>query len=254
MTAPLTRGALDAPAPDKLEFDEEITNDSDKHKKSPLYSQALYELAHTLIQEVEDEKAEKVLGKLIRNPKDSLYYYKALNEMGMLHANRKEFDAALEYYKKVVEKSPLTEEGQSALAGIENIYQSQNKPQEFLSYLDKVGLSSIKSQDEKETMLFNSAEQIFLSGNYTAALAALNSFINSYPNGNKAAHANFYIAECYNSEDIDTNTLENAVYWYEYALEQGCELCYYHLGICYEFGRGTDENIKKAVDIHIHRN
>ncbi len=179
---------------------EEITNDSDKHKKSPLYSQALYELAHTLIQEVEDEKAEKVLGKLIRNPKDSLYYYKALNEMGMLYANRKEFDAALEYYKKVVEKSPLTEEGQSALAGIENIYQSQNKPQEFISYLDKVGLSSIKSQDEKETMLFNSAEQIFLSGNYTAALAALNSFINSYPNGNKAAHANFYIAECYNSE------------------------------------------------------
>ena len=64
------------------------------------------------------------------------------------------------------------------------------------------------------------------------------------------AYLMFMLAECYNSEDIDTNTLENAVYWYEYALEQGCELCYYHLGICYEFGRGTDENIKKALEMY----
>ena len=64
------------------------------------------------------------------------------------------------------------------------------------------------------------------------------------------AYLMFMLAECYNSEDIDTNTLENAVYWYEYALEQGCELCYYHLGICYEFGRGTDENIEKALEMY----
>ena len=194
---------------------EEITNDSAQHMKSPLYSQALYELAHTLIQEVEDEKAEKVLQKLISNPQESLYHFKALNEMGMLYANRKDFESALECYKKVVEKAPLTEEGQSALAGIENIYQSQNKPQEFLAYLDKVGLSSIKSQDEKENMLFNSAEQIFLSGNYTSALAALNSFIASYPNGNKAAQANFYIAECYNYE----GKIEKAAEYYYRVME-----------------------------------
>ncbi|MBR5856871.1 MAG: tetratricopeptide repeat protein, partial [Bacteroidales bacterium] len=179
---------------------EEITGNSAQHVNSPLYSQALYELAHTLIQEVEDEKAERVLFKLINNSKEGLYYFKALNEMGMLYANRKEYDSALECYKKVVEKSPVSEEGQSALAGIESIYQSMNKPQEFLAYLDKVGLSSVKSPDERESMLFNSAEQIFLSGNYTAALAALNRFINSYPDGNKAAQANFYIAECYNHE------------------------------------------------------
>lgn len=64
------------------------------------------------------------------------------------------------------------------------------------------------------------------------------------------AYLMFMLAECYNSEDIDTNTLENAVYWYEYALEKGCELCYYHLGMCYEFGRGTDENIEKALEMY----
>lgn len=194
---------------------EEITDNSPEHKSSPLYSQALYELARTRIQNVEDDKAEKVLAQLLENPKDSLYYYKALIEMGMINANRKDYDKALEYYKTVVEKAPVTEEGQSALAGIENIYQSTNRPQEFLAYLDKVGLSSVKTPDERESMLFNAAEQIFLSGNYTGALAALNSFIEQYPQGSKAAQANFYIAECYNKE----GKIEKAAHFYYKVME-----------------------------------
>ncbi len=179
---------------------EEITGDKAIHKNSPLYSQALYELARTRIQNVEDEKAEEALEKLLKNPGNTPYYYKALNEMGMINANRKEYNKALEYYKRVVELAPVTEEGQSALAGIENIYQSQNRPDLFLAYLDNIGLSSVKSADERENMLFNSAEQIFLSGNCTEALAALNTFIEKYPQAEKIAQANFYIAECYNKE------------------------------------------------------
>lgn len=194
---------------------EEITGNRNEHISSPLYSQALYELARTRIQSVEDEKAEKVLARLLDNPKDSLYYYKAMIEMGMINANRKDYTKALEYYKKVVEESPLSEEGQSALAGIENIYQSQNRPQEFLAYLDQVGLSSVKSPDERESMLFNSAEQIFLSGNYTGALAALSSYLEQYPAGSKNAQANFYMAECYNKE----GKIEKAANYYYKVME-----------------------------------
>ena len=169
-----------------------------KHISSPLYSTALYELGRTHVQNVEDNKAEEVLNKLINNPKDSTYYYKALLEMGMINANKQNYDKALEYYKTIVDKKPISEEAQSALAGIENIYQTKNKPEEFLSYLDKIGLSATKTEDEKENMLFNSAEQIFLSENYTDALNSLNSFVAKYPDGTKISHANFYIAECYN--------------------------------------------------------
>ncbi len=65
------------------------------------------------------------------------------------------------------------------------------------------------------------------------------------------AYYMFMLAECYNSEDIAANTLENAVYWYEYALENGCSLPYYHLGICYQFGRGVEENLQKAEEFYI---
>lgn len=60
------------------------------------------------------------------------------------------------------------------------------------------------------------------------------------------AYLKFMLAECYNSEEVDVNTFEDALYWYEYALEGGCELVYYHLGLCYQFGRGTEEDLGKA--------
>mgnify|MGYP000762953567 CR=1 FL=1 len=60
------------------------------------------------------------------------------------------------------------------------------------------------------------------------------------------AYLKFMLAECYNSEDVDVNTFEDALYWYEYAQESGCELVYYHLGLCYQFGRGTEEDLEKA--------
>ncbi len=168
-----------------------------EHSDSPLYSMALYELGRTLVQNVEDEEAEPVFEKLINNPKDSSFYYKSLLEMGMINANRQNYEAALRYYKTIIEKNPVSNEGQSALSGIESVYQSLNRPEEFLAYLDAVGLSSIKSADEKELMLFNAAEQIYLSGNYSRALESLLSYLDKYPDGAKKANACFYIADCY---------------------------------------------------------
>lgn len=199
----------------KIALLEEITSAS--HSNSPLYTTALYELGRTFVQNVEDDKAEKILDKLITNPKDSTFHYKALLEMGMINANRQNYEKALEYYKIIVNKKPISEEGQNALAGIENIYQSRNNPQAFLNYLDEIGLSSIKTEDEKENMLFNSAEQVFLGGQYTDALNLLKSFIAKYPNGTKTVQAYFYMAECHNN----LGKKEKAAEYYYKVMESG---------------------------------
>ena len=116
--------------------------------------------------------------------------------MGLIKSNHRKYEKALEYYTTIVDKKPISEEAQSALAGIEGIYTRKNKPEEFLTYLDNIGMSTIKSADERETMLFNSAEQIFLGGNYTKALNTLTSFVNKYTDRHDAPQANYYIAEC----------------------------------------------------------
>lgn len=169
-----------------------------EHTEKPLYTQAVYELGRTYVQNGKDKEAMQILDRLINNPPDSLYYHKALLEIGMINANKQNYGEALMYYKKIVEDKAVSEETQSALAGIENIYQQQNKSEEFLAYLDNIGLSETKSASERETMLFNSAEQVFLSGNWTAAITSLQKFLEKYPDGSKAQHAQFYIAESYN--------------------------------------------------------
>ena len=162
---------------------------------SPLYPKAMYELGRAYVQVEDDNKAVSCFNKLIENPSDSIYFSKSLLELGMINSNKGDYDAALDYFSRIVEGMPLSEDAQSALAGIESIYQIKNKPQEYLEYLDRIGMSSVKSADEKEMMLFNSAEQIFLSGNYQEALSSLNSFIEKYPDGGKTAQAYFYLGE-----------------------------------------------------------
>ncbi len=165
---------------------------------SPLYPKAMYELGRTYIQVNDPDKAIECFNLLIVNPSDSIYYSKSLLELGMINSNLGKYDIALDYFSKIVETIPLSEDAQSALAGIESIYQINNKPEEYLAYLDRIGMSSVKSADEKEMMLFNSAEQIFLSENYHEALISLESFIKKYPEGAKTSQAYFYMGETLN--------------------------------------------------------
>lgn len=189
----------------------------EENRQSPLYTQAMYELGRTYVQNLDDKNAEPIFRELTTVSADSSYYFKALLELGMIEANKKDYSKALEYYKAIVAKQPVSEEGQSALAGIENIYQRENKPEEFLAYLDTIGLSSVKTPGEKESMLFNSAEQIYLSNNYKEALDVLTSFVGKYPDGPKSAHAHFYMAECYTK----LNKPEKAADNYRKVMETG---------------------------------
>ncbi|MFA6713233.1 MAG: tetratricopeptide repeat protein [Bacteroidales bacterium] len=165
------------------------------NEAAQLYSQSLFELGRTYVQRGDDESASDCFYTLLRSKRDSTFYSKSLLELAMIETNNGKYDRALAYYKNIVEDAPLSPEVQDAITGMESIYQTLNKPEDFLAYLDELGLSGIKSTGEKELMLFNAAEHIFLSGNYPAAMNSLQSFIASYPNGTKTAQAYFYLAE-----------------------------------------------------------
>lgn len=179
----------------KIEILERITR---TRPDSDLYNQSLFELGRTYTQADRYDNARTVFSRLIAEGQTNPYYLRSLLEMGMISSNMSQNSRALEYYKKVVEVSPVSEEAVNALAGIENIYQSENRTQEYLAYLERTGLSSVKSEDEKEMMLFNSAEQVFLAGDYSGAAVSLTSYIKEYPNSSKLAQATFYLAEALN--------------------------------------------------------
>ena len=187
------------------------------YRDSPLYTEALYELGRTQVQNSNDKDAIETFNKLINNPPDSIYYCKALLEIGMINSNRHYADAAIKNYKEIIEKQPSSQEAQTALNALENIYQNQNKSEVFLAYVQESGAATAKTPAEKESLIYNSAEQIYMSGKYEAAISALSTFTDRYPSGPRYAQAMFYLAESYRK----TDNQEKAIGCYRKVMECG---------------------------------
>ena len=164
---------------------------------SRFYPEALFELGRSYAVKEDDDNAFKCFNMLAESVKDSTFVAKAYIEMGSLARNQSQFNEALGYYKTVVEEMPKSEFAEDALAAIESIYQTKNEPEEYLAYIEGIGKGASKTDDEKKDMIFNSAEQIFLSENYQKALVALQAYKEKYPEGKNAYKADFYIAESY---------------------------------------------------------
>jgi len=171
----------------------------EQHPNSSYMDQAMYELGRTYVQQGMPDKAEVLYNKLLTT--ENQFHNKVLLELGMIASNKGFYDSAVTYYKQILTNSPYCEEAKDALSGMESIYQQQNKAEEFLEYIDKIGMSSSKTIGEKENMLFNSAEQIFLDGNMLKAIASLKSFIAKYPESSKLIQSYFYLAEAYQKTD-----------------------------------------------------
>ena len=174
----------------------------DASPEAEFYPEALFELGRSYVLKEDDENAYGCFNKVVESVKDSTFVAKAYIEMGTLARNQSMFNEALGYYKTVVEEMPLSEYADDALLAIESIYQTKNDPQEYLVYIDSIGKGGIKSDDEKESMIFNAAEQVFLSENYQKALVALQSYIDKYPQGRHLYKADFYMAESYRMLDM----------------------------------------------------
>lgn len=164
---------------------------------SDLYPEALYELGRSYALKEEDEKAFRCFDMMAGSVKDSTFVAKAYIEMGSISRNQSQFNEALGYYKTVVEQMPMSGFAEDALIAIESIYQTRNEPEEYIAYIETIGKGATKTADEKETMIFNSAEQIFLSENYQKALVSLQSYLDGYPDGKYGYKADFYMAESF---------------------------------------------------------
>ena len=181
------------------------------------YPEALFELGRTYAVKEDDENATRCFNMITTVVKDSVFVAKAYIEMGTLARNHSMFNEALGYYKIVVEEMPLSEYADDALLAIESIYQTKNSAEEYLAYIDSIGKGNMKTDDEKENMIFNSAEQVFLSENYSKALVALQSYVDKYPSGKNLYKAGFYMAESYKM----LGKIEQACDSYKLVIEKG---------------------------------
>ncbi len=166
--------------------------------RSKLHPEIIYELGRTLVQTGDNERAARYFNELNLQYRESSYYPKSILELGLIALNKGNHEEAIKYYKLLLTEAPQSQEAQDAIAGLESIYNERGEAQEFLSFLDQSGLSKTKSITDRESILFSSAERLYLNGNYGGAVNSLTSFLSSYPQSAKKAQTLFYLGDSYN--------------------------------------------------------
>lgn len=161
------------------------------------YSEALYELGRAYVAVKRSDAAAECFNKLLDGAKDTTYMVRSLIELGMIARNRTHNGEAMDYYKSVIALMPVSTYAEDALAALESIYQSNADPQGYLEYLAEIGMTNYKTDEEKEQMLFNAAEQVYASGDWQKAIASLEAFMRHYPSGKMVPRACFYMADSY---------------------------------------------------------
>lgn len=163
---------------------------------APFYAEAMYELGRAYISVNKESDAVKCFENIVEESDNSTYVAKSLIELGMICRNKSQYNKALEYYKQVAEDYKGSESAENALLAIEAIYQTKGEPDKYLEYTEALGQPK-KSDAEKELVYFNSAQQVYMSGDYEKAVVALEKYLAAYPEGSKVGDANFFMADSY---------------------------------------------------------
>lgn len=195
----------------------------------PYRNEAVYELGRTYVALNKNDDAVACYKDLVAKSADTTLIARSLIGLGMISANQNKFEDAAGYYKKVVSDLPESQYTEDALMAMESVYQAMGKSEEYVAYLDELGPKGSRSDADKERILFSGAEQTFLAGNYTKALASLLAFQEKYPQSPNGGAVDYYIANCYNNLDNKDQAVEtynkvlaneNASYREAAALEQ----------------------------------
>lgn len=162
--------------------------------ESDLQDDALYELGRAYERLGENQKGTEQYNKIVANHKQSIYYRKALLQLGLINYNNNDFNKALTQYKEVAEKFPETSEAQAALMGIKNCYIELNNVDAWFSYAKQTGTNINVSVSEQDSLTFMAAERLYMSGSKDAAIQ-LEKYLQQFPNGGFAINSHFYLAE-----------------------------------------------------------
>ena len=198
--------------PRKVKFLERVKQAS---PSSPYYSEAMYELGRAYVSVGEKDNAVKAFQTLRGSTDDPAFATRALLELGMISRNGGDDAQALEYYKQVATQGG--DYADDALLAIESIYRSRQEPDAYLAFVESLGDKASRTDAQKEDVYFGTAEEIFLGGNYAKAETTFRNYLEKYPNGAKAAEAEFYLGECYRG----LGDKEKAIDHYATALDRG---------------------------------
>ena len=156
---------------------------------------SLFEMSNAYIASGNFNSAIVKLKKLTSTYPSSPYAPKGFLKLGLAHFNTQQEEKALTAYKKVVLDYRNTEEALEALRALKELYVYLGRPNDYVSFVQNQAGINV-SATQQDSLLFESAESQYLSGNCAKAIPSLSEYIALFPTGNFIVSALYYRADC----------------------------------------------------------
>ncbi len=185
----------------------------------PYYCQTMYELGRAYSDSKDYVNSLKVFDLLLSRTSDPQYVAKAMIGKGMVKRNMEDYQGALADYKSLVAKMPSSPYVSEALLSIQSIYTALKTPEKYIEYLETNKLSTGKTAEDKRSLYYGTAEQVFLSGNYSGAISSFEKYLSMFPDSKDSNNALYYIA----ASNKSLGHKERACEYYKKALDKGLD-------------------------------
>jgi len=172
---------------------------------SNLADDARFEIAQSYVKMQNSNEAIDNMKRLISDYPQSNLVVGAYLQLALLYYNIDNSNEAIRYYKETIRLFPSSVQSKDALTGLKNIYVDMNKVDEYFTYVKSVGQTApLVSVNEKDSLVFVSAEKVYMSGDCNSSSKSFERYISSYPQGMYLLNAHFYKADCnYRNKEFD---------------------------------------------------
>ena len=170
-----------------------------KYPSSTFVPNAIFERGRAYLVLEDFKRGESDFNTIILNYPASPFVPRSIVQLGLLYYNIGENEKAISQFKKVIENYKSSPEARDAMTGLRNTYVDINDVETYFSYIKTLGGYGDINVAQKDSLLYTSGENLFMTGKFDKATDVLKSYLNEFPNGSFRQNAQYYLAECLKS-------------------------------------------------------
>ena len=179
-----------------------------KYPSSSFVPNAIFERGRAYLVLEDYKKGEADFNTIISTCQTSPFVPRTIVQLGLLYYNLGENDKAISQYKKVIENFKSTPEARYAMTGLRNTYVDINDVEAYFTYVKTLEGYGDVNMAEKDSLLYTSGENLYMTGKYDKATEVFISYLNEFPNGSFRQNAQYYQAECLKSAGNNDEALK----------------------------------------------
>lgn len=162
---------------------------------SNLLADANLEVANTYLADEKYDAALPALQMVLRDVKAKALWPQAYLKTGVAYFNTNKNDAALTNFTQLVKQYPNAPESDEAIEYIRNIFIENQKPGEFVDFMQSNGKNI--TTNEADSLTYRSATLRYDAKDFAAAKLGFTDYLSKFADGKYAIESNYFLAEIY---------------------------------------------------------